>query len=95
VIGFQDYAKVREYQQAAAGGNGDAMNNLGLLYKNGLGVAQDYGKARWWFQKGADAGNAYAMENLGWLYQYGLGGAKNYGTARHWYQKAANTDAKH
>jgi TPR repeat protein len=48
------------------------MYNLGILYDNGLGVAQDYGKAREWYQKAVDAGNTNAMYNLGWLYQEGL-----------------------
>jgi len=42
------------------------MLNLGWLYQNGWGVAQDYDKACKWYQKAADAGNAPAMNNLGW-----------------------------
>jgi TPR repeat protein len=45
------------------------MYDLGLMYENGDGVAQDYGKAREWFQKAADKGNKWAMYELGWLYQ--------------------------
>ena len=41
----QDYAKAREwYEKAADKGTADAMNNLGQLYANGWGVAQDYAK---------------------------------------------------
>ena len=40
------------------------MNNLGLLYQNGQGVAKDYQKAREWYQKAADAGNAWAKNAL-------------------------------
>jgi len=36
------------------------MASMGSLYENGYGVAQDYGKAREWYQKAADAGNKYA-----------------------------------
>jgi TPR repeat protein len=53
-------------QKAAAGGNTSAMNKLGDLSYDGKGVAQDYGKAREWYQKAADAGNTVAMTNLGW-----------------------------
>jgi TPR repeat protein len=73
------------------------MYNLGVLYHNGQGVAQDYGKAREWFQKGADASNATAMNNLGVMYLYGLGVTQDYRKARDWFQKAANagsTEAK-
>ena len=44
------------------------MFNLGLLYMNGQGCTQDYGKAREWCKKAADAGNTDAMTALGWLY---------------------------
>ena len=49
------------------------MYNLGVLYMNGLGVAQNYDKAREWYQKAADASFAAAMNNLGVLYMNGLG----------------------
>ena len=38
------------------------MFDLGLLYANGQGVAQDYIKAREWFEKAADKGNARAKK---------------------------------
>ena len=34
------------------------MVNLGVLYDNGQGVAQDYAKAREWYEKAADKGDA-------------------------------------
>ena len=77
-------------QKAADAGNSDAMNNLGTLYAHGQGVAQDYGKAREWYQKAADAGNPAAMNFLGALYAHGQGVAQDYGKAREWFQKAAD-----
>ena len=47
----------------------DAMFNLGLLYDEGHGVAQDYAKAREWYEKAADKGDTTAMKNLGCLCQ--------------------------
>jgi TPR repeat protein/serine/threonine protein kinase len=79
-------------QKAAAAGNINAMNNLGVLYQNGQGVAQSYDKAREWFQKAADAGNPDAMNNLAELYYYGRGVARDYTQARNWYEKAAAAD---
>ena len=79
-------------QKAATAGDIDAMNNLGVRYQNGQGVAQNYDKAREWFQKAADAGNADAMNNLGELYYYGRGVARDYTQARDWYEKAAAAD---
>ena len=40
------------------------MLNLGTLYANGWGVAQDYAKAREWYQRAADKGDADAKARL-------------------------------
>jgi len=71
-------------QKAADAGNPTAMYNLGFLYAHNLGVAQDYGKAREWYQKAADAGNPAAMNFLGALYAHG----QDYGKALEWFQKS-------
>jgi uncharacterized protein len=55
-------------------------------------VANDYDKAREWFEKAADKGDAGAMFNLGRLYANGYGVAKDYDKAREWYEKAADKD---
>ena len=44
-----------------------AMRNLGQLYDNGLGVAQDYAMAREWYERAAANGDATAMYALGIL----------------------------
>jgi energy-coupling factor transporter ATP-binding protein EcfA2 len=74
----------------ADNGDANAMNNLGTHYQQGLGVPQDYGKARGWYEKAADKGNAVAMNNLGWLYHNGWGVPQDYGKARGWYERAAD-----
>src|SRR5215831_11281964 len=78
-----------EYEKAAAKGDASAMFNLGVLYHNGQGVAQDYAKAREWYEKAAAKGNASAMFNLGVFYDHGFGVAQDYAKAREWYEKAA------
>jgi hypothetical protein len=61
----RDYAKASKwYQKAADDGNAYAMERLGYMYQNGLGVAQDYAQARRWYQKAADAGDSWAKEAL-------------------------------
>jgi TPR repeat protein len=40
------------------------MFNLAGFYKKGLGVAQDYVKAREWYQKAADGGDTDAKQAL-------------------------------
>src|SRR5208337_823939 len=50
--------------RAADKGEMIAMRNLGAIYYNGYGVAQDTAKARQWFEKAADKGEAEAVANL-------------------------------
>lgn len=69
-------------------GNAYAQNNLGLMIEKGLGVAQDYVKAREWLEKAAQS-NAKAQSNLGYMCQKGLGGTQDYARARKLYKKAA------
>ena len=52
-------------------------------------MAQDYAKAREWYEKAAAKGDANAMSNLGVLYDNGQGVAQDYAKAREWYEKAA------
>jgi TPR repeat protein len=40
------------------------MFTLGLHYDYGYGVAQDYAKAREWYEKAADKGDANAKARL-------------------------------
>ena len=47
-----DYSQAfRLFQQFADRGDAMAQNNLGMLYAEGLGVAQDYQQAKAWWQK--------------------------------------------
>jgi TPR repeat protein len=59
--------------KAAEQGSSDAMNDLGVYYKDGLGVDQNYTRAASWFRKGAELGNAFAKFNLALLHTSGLG----------------------
>ena len=78
------------FRTGADQGNTQSMYMLGWLYDTGYGVAQDYVKAREWFEKAADKGQADAMYNLGRLYGYGHGVAQDYVKAREWFEKAAD-----
>jgi TPR repeat protein len=55
-------------------------------------VAQDYAKARDWYEKAAAKDNAGAMVQLGLFYAHGQGGAQDYAKAREWFEKAAPKD---
>jgi S1-C subfamily serine protease len=77
------------YRKAAEQGHAVAQNNLGSMYANGYGVAQNYGEAVKWYRKAADQGYANAQTNLGDMYRAGRGVAQNNGEAFKWYHMAA------
>lgn len=49
--------------KAANQGDLDAMNYLGLMYKKGYGVNQNYTKASEWYKKACQKGNSHGCEN--------------------------------
>ena len=60
------------------------------MYRNGLGVEQNYIEALNWYRKAADQGNVYAQSNLGDMCYNGYGVEQNYAEAVGWYKKAAD-----
>jgi TPR repeat protein len=91
----QDYGKAIElYTLASAEGNSTAMNHIGWLYLNGLGVKRNLKAAVEWFEKAARYGNTRAMTNLGNICEgYGLDdeGNTDYKGAVKWYTEAAQS----
>ena len=85
-----DYAKAMKYSLIAVErGNTAAMNDIGLMYDNGQGVAKDYAEAVKWYRKAAEQGHARGQNNLGIKYKYGQGVSQDYAEAVKWYRKAA------
>ena len=64
-------------------------SNLGVMYEQGRGVAQNYREAMRWFRLAAVQGNSSAQSNLGVMYHKGQGIAQDYGEAMKWYRMAA------
>jgi TPR repeat protein len=77
------------YRKAAEQGNALAQNNLGSMYRDGLGVPQDHAEAMKWYRKAAEQGNALAQNNLGFIYSTGRGVAQDYILAHLWFNLAA------
>ena len=75
----------------AEAGNAFAQYNLGSMYDNGRGVAQDYAAAASWYRKAADQGNAFAQSNLGVMYYNGKGVAQDYVQAHKWFNLGATS----
>ncbi len=85
-----DFRKAfEEWLPLAEQGDANAQFNLGLMYKNGQGVPQDYKKAVVWFRQAAGQGNASAQFGLGTMYYIGQGVPQDYKEAVVWYRQAA------
>jgi hypothetical protein len=74
---------------AAQQGDVNAMNYVGEIYEQGLGVEPDYPLAAEWFRKAADKGHSPSMINLGSLYEAGRGVPQDLTQAMNWYRKAS------
>ena len=87
----KDYASAaRFYTKAAEYGNPGALNNLGLLYKNGMGVTKDTQQAFALFKESAERDSIVAMRNLASCYQKGIGTESDFDLAVAWLEKAAS-----
>ena len=75
--------------RAAEQGDADAQYNLGRMYQNGYGVAQDDAEAAKWFHKAAEQEHALGQNRLGLMYYYGQGVNKDYAEAAKWIRKIA------
>ena len=83
-------AAFRGFRAHAEQGNADAQFNLGLMYDNGQGVAQDYAQALRWYRLAAEQGNAAAQLNLGAMYNNGQGVVQDLVEAHKWFNLATS-----
>jgi TPR repeat protein len=91
----EDYATaLREFTPLAEQGNAAAQYNLGLMYRDGLGVLQDDKTAMKWYTLAAEQGNANAPSNLGVMYAEGEGVLQDYVYAHMWFNIAASSGHK-
>lgn len=88
-----DYASVW-FRRAAQQGDVYGQYGLATLYKNGLGLPQDYTKAAQWYYKAALQGDAKAQYHLGTLYYAGAGVSRNVNQAINWLLKSAEAGEK-
>jgi TPR repeat protein len=77
------------YQKATDGGLVRATARLGHLYLQGVGVTQDFKRARMLLEQAADAGNAAAQFDLARMWEHGWGGEKHLPMAYAWFEYAA------
>ncbi|KAG0372618.1 hypothetical protein BGX24_012810 [Mortierella sp. AD032] len=83
-------AKVLEWTlNTAQQGYAPSQFVLGVQYKQGNGVAQDYAKALEWLLKAANQGHADAQNAMGTMHEHGQGVTRNPSRAMEWYLQAA------
>jgi TPR repeat protein len=71
-------------------GDPRAMNNVGLMWAQGIGVPKvDYEEAIRWWKEAARRGYAVSMNNLGLAYANGHGVKQDYRQALKWWEMAA------
>jgi len=78
------------WRSLAEQGDPAAQFNLGLLYENGQGVAQDDVLAFRWFFAAAEAGDVEAQDEVGLMYEVGRGVLQDDDRALAWRLKAAS-----
>lgn len=71
-----------------------AQYNLGIMYDQGQGVAQNYAEAVKWYRLAAAQGHASAQFNLGVSYDNGQGVVQDYIRAHMWFNLAAVSGGK-
>ena len=76
------------YKVGAEGGNRGCQHQLGYMYQDGLGVAQDYKQARVWYEKAAAQDHSKAVNALGVMYDAGNGVTPSWRRAREYYKRA-------
>ena len=80
---------LEEWRPLAEQGLARAQHDLGFMYDNGEGVAQDHSEAARWYRLAAEQGLAEAQNNLGVLYEDGESDTRDNVKALMWYSLAA------
>ena len=79
-----------QYWRLAEQGDATAQFNLGNMYANGQGVAQNYQEAVKWYRLAAEQGDADAQFNLGVMYANGEGVTQDDRIAHMWFNLLAS-----
>ena len=83
----EDYMEAATWlRKASEQGYTASMNNLGLLYDQGLGVTRDWKEAAKWYHEAAEHGDTMAEGNLGALYLDGRGVTNDLVQAYVWFK---------
>jgi len=92
----KDYPRAMSlWRPLAEQGNASAQANVGWMYQQALGVAQDRALAFTWFVRAAKQDHSVAQNNLGACYEHGWGVALDYAVAAQWYRRSAEARYKY
>ncbi len=83
-----DHATALErFKFAADAGDPDAMRNIGIFFRDGIGVSKNEMEAFQWISRAANSGLPAAQNDLGNLYEEGEGVAPDLVQAVEWYRR--------
>ena len=88
-LGDKKLEAIKYYLDAAERGHAGAMNDLGALFENGIGLPKNAATAIVWYERAAQSGHIGAMTHLGELSEVGIAVPQDFANARRWYEKAA------
>ncbi len=91
---FDKVSDVDDCRVKAEQGDSYAQTNLGMMYRDGQGVLQDYKQAAKWLRKAAEQGNAKAQGLLGAMCLLGQGVITDYVMAHMYMNVAAASGLK-
>ena len=83
-------AALKEFLPLAEGGDARAQYNLGVMYRNGEGVIQNYAETLKWYKLAAEQGHLSAQIGLGVMYRNGEIVIQNGVEAVKWFRLAAD-----
>ena len=63
---------IRDSLSAGQQGNADAQYNLGIFYRLGIGVNQDFQESLNWYKLASKQGHTASQNNLSLLYEEGI-----------------------
>lgn len=85
----QQASDLADLLRRATAGDAMAQVKLGVAYRDGEGVQQDYAQAVTWYRAAADQQLPVAYDHLGWMHVLGHGTPRNYPEARRLFELGA------
>lgn len=82
-------AALKNFGEASRQGNHEAQYRIGLMYRDGTGIAADPAEAAYWFRKAGSNGHAEAQYEIALCFMNGKGVLQDTRVAAEWLWRAA------